>query len=315
MPARTADGERSLPARHVRGALPRTDFALVQHIAIAKVSRAEGLLDGGCMRLLGLCAVAWFALLPGPALLAQTAAPTGAHAERLEAAAREPDYKNLATLLFNPGSAEETGANLDWLGVRFFRGDSAFFAWAYSRTLVGVADHMPSAQAVELRSTALAALLNASAVSLVDGQQCADGSARTNRMEQFSGQLRSSGLMQLDETSRRKAAFVALMIEQKTWPARRTRNDTRFLCANGMAAMSAGIAAGRTSERAARPGEFGKQVSVSPPPDFVYERRADTEWWSEADKVRGELPALIARLAAIDHVATPDEMDKMLPRE
>lgn len=264
------------------------------------------------MRLRLLCSAACILLFPAQALWAQAESQVAAHVARLEQAAGLPDQKSFADILFNPASDLELRTNLDWLGARFQRGDSAFIAYAYSRTLVGAASRVPADQANELKGTALAALLYASSASMVEGLQCADGTARSNRMEQFASQLSVSGLRQLDEPTRRKAAFIAVRIEQNTWPARRNRNDARFQCANGMAAMSAGLAAGQTKERARKPGEIGRQISVTVPPDFVYERRADEDWWADAENARTQLTAFVAKLAEIDRIPSEADMDSLM---
>lgn len=272
-------------------------------------------LNRGVLGVVGL-----LSLLLANAAFAQPTAQSPAvlpHSARLDEAANNPDNRVLADLLFSPADADEARASLDWLGGRFQRGDSALIAFLYARMLASFANTgpVPADQANELKSTALAAFLYASAASMVDGLQCADGTARANRTEQFAAQLSTSGLMQLDEAARRKAAWVAVMIEQKTWPARRTRNDARFQCALGMAAMSAGLAAGQAKERAPGPGEIGRQVSVTPPADFVYQRRPDSQWWQEAEKVRAQLPAVTAKLAAIERIPTDEEMDLLLSAE
>jgi len=91
----------------------------------------------------------------------------------------------------------------------------------------------------------------------------------------------------------------------------RTRDDARFQCANGIAAINAGIAAGQTRELAPEQGEIGRQVVVTPPPDFVYERRIDTDWWGEAESIRAQLPALVAALAGVDSIPTSEQLRAM----
>lgn len=245
-------------------------------------------------------------------LLAQPNFSREAHIARLDEAAGEPSRNKLAELVFKPQSSEEGMANLDWLGARFIRGDSAFFAYAYARVLVGVASELPADKANDLNGTALAAMIYAVAASHVDGLQCADITGRGNRAEQFVSELRRSGLLDLvDEPTRRKAAYIANAVEQKSWLARRTNNDATFQCWNGMAAIKAGIQAGLVTESAPEPGKFGRQVKVSPPAGFVYERRDDADWWVDAEKARSQLPLLMAKLAGIDQIPSGSEIDAL----
>ena len=76
-------------------------------------------------------------------------------------------------------------------------------------------------------------------------------------------------------------------------------NDAEFLCMNGMAAMSAGISGGSMREEAPVEGEIGRQVRVSPPEDFVYERRENAEWWPDAEALRAQLPQALVVLAGL----------------
>lgn len=265
----------------------------------------------GIMLLIRLAAIALTVSGVSPALSQE---PDG-HVARLDVELAKDDYSALGDILFNPKSAEEARASLDWLGEHFKRGESPFIAFAYARLLMGFANEMPAEQAEGLKGTALAAMLYASSASLVEALQCADGTARSDRAQQFSAHLANSGLLDLDEKVREQAAWIAVTIEQQTWSARRMRNDARFLCANGMAAMTAGIQAGQAQERAPREGEVGRQIAVTPPANFVYERRADEEWWEDAEKLRAQLPALLAMLARVEGVPGSAEMQEQLSGE
>jgi hypothetical protein len=244
-------------------------------------------------------------------LFAQPGFSRETHIALLDEAAREPRRVKLAELVFNPQNDDEALANLDWLGAKFIGGDSAFFAFAYSRTLIDAARSLPTAQADSLNGTAFAAMIYAVAASYVDGLQCADITARNNRAGQFASHLQELGFSKLDKPTRLKASYIAAAVEQRSWIARRVTDDTAFQCLNGMDAMFAGLESGQAAERAPKQGEIGKQVEVSIPTGFVFKRRGDAEWWADAEKIRSKLPELIAQLATVDRIPTGSELDAL----
>lgn len=222
-----------------------------------------------------------------------------AHFAMLETLLGAKDYGAIKAQFSKAGSAAEYFANLDWLGAKFKQGESTFIALNYSMMLSAVADNQSPQEAEGLRGTALAALLYAISVGSIEGQQCDDQTARLNRAEQYMGLLGESKLLEIQETSRQQAAYIALMIEQSTWPRRKAMDDTRFLCANGMAAMMAGLKDGQTAEQPAQAGQTGRQIAVTPPADFVSARRKDAEWWADAEKMRQRLRETVMGLAQI----------------
>ena len=230
------------------------------------------------------------------------------HVASLDGAMAKADYNAIMELALQPKSAPEAMASLDWLGDRFKSGSSIAIAFTYSRLLAGLAAQLPEGQRDQLRGTALAAAIYAAAASAIEDRQCADRTARGTRIQQLSAQIASSGLLELDDPTRRLAAAIALDIERKTWEKRKTANEAAFLCMNGMSAMSAGISAGSVKEEASKPGQIGRQMSVKVPDDFVYERRPDSEWWPEAEKLREQLPQLVVSLARVDRLPTEAEL-------
>lgn len=224
------------------------------------------------------------------------------HYALLEAGLGQKDYRALRDTLTKPRSAPEVNANLDWLGMKFQQGETVFLAFNYAMILVEVAKTLPPDQAQGIRGTALAALLYATSVARIEGQQCGDLTARSNRADQFAGLLGQSDLLQLDEPTRQQAALIALAVERKTWSRRRSLDDTRFLCANGMAAMMAGLRIGAAREEKPQAGQIGRQIVVTPPMDFKYERLNDEAWWLKAEELRTRLPGTLKSYAGIDAI-------------
>lgn len=225
-----------------------------------------------------------------------------AHFALLDSGLDQKDYRALQEALTNPQSALEVSANLDWLGIKFQQGESVFVAFNYAMILGEVAKTLPPEHASGIRGTALAAFLYATSVAQVEGQQCGDLTARSNRAEQFAGLLGQSDLLQLEEPARQQAALIALAVERKTWSRRRSLDDTRFLCANGMAAMMAGLSAGAAREEKPQVGQIGRQIVVTPPTDFKYERLKDEAWWPKAEELRSRMPDTLKSYARIDAI-------------
>lgn len=226
----------------------------------------------------------------------------------LDAALADADYNAISEATLKPASALQAKASLDWLGMQFNRGASPMIALTYARLLGAVAQAAPGSSGDGLRGTALAAMIYAAAASSIDDRQCADRTAWGNRLQQMTPLLQQSGLLGLDDRNRRLAAAVALHIEKTTWETRKQADDAAFLCMNGMTAMTAGIAKGSVKEVNPREGQIGRQMSVKVPDGFRYERRSNSEWWSEAETLRAQLPALVLALANVDRLPTEDEL-------
>jgi hypothetical protein len=240
---------------------------------------------------------------------APTAFDHAAHIAQLEGGLAQRDYKALQATLAKPSSANEVQVNLDWLGTKFQHGESVVVAFNYARLLSEVARSLPTEQAQGIRGTALAAWLYATTVAQIEGQQCGDATARLNRTEQLARLLGQSDLLQLDEITRQQAALIALAIERKTWSQRRTLDDSRFLCANGMAAIAAGLRAGAAREEKPRPGQFGRQIVVTPPVDFKYTRLDNQAWWPKAEELRSKLPDALKVYAKIDTIPSIESVE------
>lgn len=233
------------------------------------------------------------------------------HHRQLDAWLTADAYRAIAKVVLEPKSEIEARASLNWLGAAFKRGESPFIAWAYAKLLVGMANGVPDETALQMKGSALAAMLYASSAAQVESLQCADATARTDRTEQFVSQMRTSGLLDIDEGQRRLAALIALGVERRTWDRRKLSNDAKFLCANGMAAISAGIAAGNVTEESGE-GQIGRKIEVNPPGDFVYERRENADWWPEAEELRQDQSAVLAALAGIDRMPTREEVEALM---
>jgi len=233
---------------------------------------------------------------------ADQAEPSGseAHRAQLDVLLRHKDYDAIEERLGQAEDARVARANLDWLGNQFLNGSPIYIAFTYARVLLSIASTLPDDQASGLRGTAMAALLYAASASLAEDRQCADQTAWGNRFQQLSQWISSSGLLELSTRERHMAATVALAIEQRSWERRQLENDAAFLCMNGMQAMNAGIAAGAVREAEPVEGQIGRQVKVTVPKGFVYERRDNAVWWPEAEAVRAQFPELLQRLALIE---------------
>lgn len=242
------------------------------------------------------------AALPAPSVFDQAQ-----HVAALEAAFEKRDYNQIVKTALEPESPAEAGASLDWLGAKFQQGASPAIALTYSRLLNAIAAREPGNGGDGLRGTALAALIYAAASSSIEDRQCADKTAWGNRLTQIAPLIQQSGFLNLDEKTRRFAAAIALRMETITWDRRKVSDDAAFLCMNGMRAITAGLAAGSVREEAPAPGQFGRQVKVTVPDEFKYERRPDAEWWPEAEALRARLPQLVLQLAAVDRLPTADE--------
>lgn len=232
------------------------------------------------------------------------------HLAALDSAFEKRDYNQIVKIALEPKSSPETLASLDWLGAKFKQGSSPAIALTYSRLLNAIAASEPGKEGNGLRGTALAALIYAAASSSVEDRQCADKTAWGNRLMQMAPYIQQSGLRDLDDETRRFAAAIALQIEKNTWDRRKAEDDAAFLCMNGMRAITAGLAAGAVREEKPTPGQIGRQVKVTVPSDFKYERRSDAEWWTEAEALRAQLPNLVLQLAGVDRLPTADERPK-----
>lgn len=227
---------------------------------------------------------------------------------RLDAALAKGDYDEISKAASEPASALQAKASLDWLGMQFNRGASPMIALTYAKLLTAVAQASPGSSGDGLRGTALAAMIYATAASAIEDRQCSDRTAWGNRFQQMAPMLEQSGLLALDDRTRRLAAMIALHIEKSTWDRRKHADDAAFLCMNGMAAMTAGIAAGSVSEATPRDGQIGREMRVKVPDGFKYERRPNSEWWAEVEVLRAQLPPLVLSLAKVDRLPTVEEL-------
>ena len=216
--------------------------------------------------------------------------------EQLDAWLAQDDYRAIGEEIQALSEPVEAVATLDWLGEQFKQGESVFLAWQYSELLSAFAQ---GSGADGLKGTALAAMLYTIAASSVEARQCADNTAWADRAQTFTGMLLKGDLLDQPREIRVKAVQIALAIERMTWDRRKQMNDAEFLCMNGMAAMTAGIAGGAMREEEPAEGQIGRQIRVSPPEDFVYERRANADWWPEAEKLREKLPQALPVLAGL----------------
>lgn len=252
---------------------------------------------------------------------ATTATPAGPqqidqaqHIAALDASLAKADYAAISEMAVKPTSAQQAVTTLDWLGQQFQRGASPMIALTYARLLAAVAKSSPGSAGDNLRGTALAAMIYAAAASAIEDHQCTDRTAWGNRLQQMTPLIQQSGLLALDDSTRRFAAAIALRIEKSTWETRKQADDAAFLCMNGMAAMTAGIANGSVKEIKPREGQIGRQMSVKVPDSFKYDRRPDAEWWAEAEAQRIQLPSLVLGLANVDRLPTPEEIQVMAGR-
>lgn len=230
------------------------------------------------------------------------------HVAHLDAALANADYNAISKAALEPTSALQARASLDWLGMQFNRGASPMIALTYARVLAAVAQAAPGSSGDGFRGTALAAMIYATASSAVEDRQCADRTAWGNRLQQMAPLVQQSGLLGLDERTRRLAAAIALHVEKSTWQTRKQADDAAFLCMNGMAAMTAAIATGSVKEVEPREGQIGRQMSVKVPDASKYERRPNSDWWPEAETLRAQLPTLVLKLADVDRLPTADEL-------
>lgn len=216
--------------------------------------------------------------------------------EKLDAWLAQDDYRAIGDEIQALSDPDEAMATLDWLGEEFMQGESAFIAWQYSQLLNAFASG-PNGEG--LKGTALAAMLYTIAASSIEARQCADRTAWSDRAQTFTGQLLNGDLLDQPEDVRRKAVQIALAVEKLTWDRRKQMNDAEFLCMNGMNAMMAGLAGGSTREEEPAEGRIGRQIRVSPPDEFVYERRENADWWPEAEALRVQLPGALVALAGL----------------
>jgi len=225
------------------------------------------------------------------------------HMDALNALKAEANYSALAAEIDQPESGPEVMATMDWLKEQFVSGSSSFFSFKYSQSLSAVARNLPDEQGEQLSGTALAAMLYSVIAARAEGLQCADVSARAERSSRFINLLAQSGLLDEKPELRSQAAWVALAVERSTWPQRKAANDAKFLCMNGMSAMAAGLASGAVKEVETPEGLLGTTREVTVPEDFVYQRRADEEWWPEAEERRATNEELLKSLANIEEIS------------
>tara|TARA_Y100000815_G_scaffold172387_1_gene156780 strand:+ start:53 stop:844 length:792 start_codon:yes stop_codon:yes gene_type:complete len=227
--------------------------------------------------------------------------------EQLDAWLAQDDYRAIGDEVQALSDPVEAAATLDWLGRQFQQGESAFISWQYSELLSAFAQG-PKGEG--LKGTALAAMLYTIAASSIEARQCADKTAWSDRARTFTRHLMQGDLLDQPQEMRELAVRIALAMEQRTWDRRKQMNDAEFLCMNGMAAMSAGISGGSMREEAPAEGQVGRQIRVSPPEDFVYERRENADWWPDAEALRAQLPqalVVLAGLASRDHAGESAE--------
>lgn len=236
---------------------------------------------------------------------------TGEYAEVLDTLYEAGEWRALSTALLEPASQQEAMTSLDWLGAKYQTVGGAYIAHAYSNVLQLFAQQMPAAEAADTRGTALAAMAQAVLMARSDAYQCSDTTALGVKALELAEILAVSPLLDLPEQERRKAGFLVLSFEPRTWPARQQFDETGYLCTGGMSAMIAGMMSG-TRRETQREGGIGRQIEVTPPADFSYGRRENSEWVQQAESVRAANEQMVLQLLNIDSVLTLEEIAEMM---
>jgi hypothetical protein len=200
---------------------------------------------------------------------------------RLERLVSAEDWLELGKMLKSPKDQPEFDADLMWLRQKTLDGKSAFLSLAYGSGLWNMASAITDqSQKRAIQSTALLMHLYAISATNIDGAQCADKTAPSNRMEEI--MRYTPGIWDfaasLSNEERSQIVDYVVEVEQTTAPKRLASGDARFLCMGGMSQMSFGLANGTTREVPPEAGQFGRQMKVDDGGKYVPEVIAGEEW-------------------------------------
>jgi len=187
----------------------------------------------------------------------------------LDALLQSKNWNGLGVALTPRNDPAPLAISMDWLHERIGSGGPYFLTVIYARDLwdVGVARNSDD-PTTDMRVTSAMITLYAYELIQIDGAECEDRTALTHRFDQLI-QARIETLRYLKSRPQRVKDWVfdiAVAFERKTAPLR-AHND-ELLCRGGMEEMMAGINAGRTQELPNPQGYYGRQMGVSPPPDW-----------------------------------------------
>lgn len=219
---------------------------------------------------------------------------------QLDAVAASEDYSALTAQITGIRSGDEFHTVLDWLGAKWLDGSSVLIAFHYAGLLQQAARQLPGDEGEQLRGSALAVLLYAAAVSMVDGKQCSDASAPERRFQQAVEFIRAGQLDGINPELKAQAAQAAVAIEQRTWVKRSRAGDAKILCTGGMQEIAHNLKAGSpVREVEAKEGQIGRQRVVESDGKYVPGIIPAEQWLQKAEPVRGEVSAIVNALAGL----------------
>lgn len=228
-----------------------------------------------------------------------------AHIAHLDQLIEKKDYIALGKDLTEPKSREEFEADMDWLRDQWMQGTTALIPMMYARTLWAATESAPEQMKVGLRSTAAAAMLYTYAVTLIDGARCGDKSAPQHRRDQlltfipgFWSEIKSYSI-----ETRQTILAVAVGMEQRTAAIRDSKGDVDFMCTNGMEEMTYNLRHGSVKEAPARPGVYGRHMSVIGDGTYKPSLLDEKTWKPVAEKARADLSGALVKMLLTDQEA------------
>lgn len=221
---------------------------------------------------------------------------------RLEKLVSAEDWLELGTMLKSPKDQREFDADLMWLRQKTLDGKSAFLSLAYGSGLWYMASAITDqSQKRAIQSTSLLMHLYAISATNIDGTQCVDKTAPSNRIEQM--MRHTPGIWDfaasLSDEERNQIIDYVVEVEQTTAPKRLASGDARFLCMGGLSQISFGLANGTTREVPPEAGQFGRQMKVDDGGKYVPEVLPREEWSKTAAERRLGLRNAITALLQI----------------
>jgi hypothetical protein len=218
---------------------------------------------------------------------------------RLEKLLSAEDWLELGQMLKSPKDQPEFDADLMWLRQKTLDGKSAFLSLTYGSGLWYMASSIKDErQKRAIQSTSLLMHLYAISATNIDGTQCVDKTAPSNRIDQimrYTPEIWDFAASLSDEERTQILDYV-VEIEQTTAPKRLASGDAKFLCMGGMSQISFGLANGTTREVPPEPGQFGRQIKVDDGGKYVPEVIAKEEWGKVATERRAGLRNAIETL-------------------
>jgi hypothetical protein len=218
--------------------------------------------------------------------VALEAIPSDAELDALLAAR---NWKGLGAALSVPGNAESLTRVMNWLHARIYNGGGIFLDIIYARDLWFVGSSLNiDDPARDMRLSAGLMVLYTYQLVVIDGAECEDQSAPSNRLTQlFRTQAPTLAFLKKQPADlKSKIVDLSIALENRTAPLRK---DDDFICRDGMDQTRAGMERGTQQEIPDPSGHYGKTIGVKPPPDWVPKFVSPEIYKPKQNKVRATM--------------------------